>query len=65
MRWTIKPKPSEDQTFGASLTYGRFCGYLLILSSFLEDTCTILPDEDMDKAVELKHIETRKTLWFW
>jgi hypothetical protein len=62
MRWTIKPKPSEDKIkhLAQALNVERFCGYLLVqrgietlktlrTSFVLQTTCTIVPDEDMEK----------------
>jgi single-stranded-DNA-specific exonuclease len=66
MRWTIKPKPSEDKIKHlAQALHGRFCGYPIstaglkllrrqeLLSSFLRPLRSYLM-KDMDKAVALK-----------
>jgi single-stranded-DNA-specific exonuclease len=65
MRWTIKPKPSEDKIkhLAQALHVEDFVATLLVqrgIETFEDaknffrpslDHCTILPDEDMDKAV--------------
>jgi single-stranded-DNA-specific exonuclease len=78
MRWTIKPKPSEDKIKHlAQALHGRFCGYLLVAWdwNFWETKNFFRPSldhhdpylmKDMDKSgTNEAAIETRKTLWFW